>query len=322
MISLPDFKEKQLLFIQAEWGIKTYLHIYNDNIVYEKDGKVVNRVSLYKTFAIFIVGDLMITTQFIKKCTEHGISIFFLKNNLEMYSASQVVAEGHTLLRMKQYEMDLPSQNNLAKKIVENKIRNQIRLLIMKKNRYKDVYQNHREAALQALNTANDTATILGIEGNISKLYFSELFEDIGWHRRAPRTKEDITNLLLDIGYTYLFNIVDSILRLHGFDTYKGVYHKLFFQRKSLACDLMEPFRPLIDRKIYTMNNLGQIDKKDFKFKDGAFEIEYKNQKKYTSIFLEELMKDKEVIFKYLHAFYLHIMKPETYPMPKYILKS
>jgi CRISPR-associated protein Cas1 len=321
MISLPDFKEKQLLFIQAEWGVKTYLHILNDNIVYKKDGNVVNRVSLHKAFAIFIVGDLSISTQFIKKCTEHGISIYFLKHNLETYSASQVVAEGHTFLRMRQYDMSRIEELNIAREIIKNKIRNQARILIQKKKDLKDLYRNHRKISLDTLNIAEDSNSILGIEGNFSKLYFSQLFKEFEWVRRAPRTKEDINNLLMDIGYTYLFNLVDSILRLHGFDTYKGVYHKLFFHRKSLSCDLMEPFRPLIDAKIYSMWNLGQIDPKDFGFKDGAYELKYTFQKKYTSLFLEELMKNKEEIFRYLHSYYLHVVKPDNYLMPKFTIK-
>ena len=58
------------------------------------------------------------------------------------------------------------------------------------------------------------------------------------------------------------FNCMDSLLRLYGFDTYKGFYHKLFFQRKSLACDVMEPFRCVIDKQILKAFNLGQIDEK------------------------------------------------------------
>ena len=52
----------------------------------------------------------------------------------------------------------------------------------------------------------------------------------------------------MDIGYTYLFNFIDALLRLYGFDTYLGFYHKEFYQRKSLVCDVVEPFRCIIDK--------------------------------------------------------------------------
>ena len=56
--------------------------------------------------------------------------------------------------------------------------------------------------------------------------------------------------MTLDIGYTMLFNIVDAMLQIYGFDTYYGVFHRCFYMRKSLVCDIMEPMRPIIDYEI------------------------------------------------------------------------
>jgi CRISPR-associated protein Cas1 len=36
-----------------------------------------------------------------------------------------------------------------------------------------------------------------------------------------------------------------------GLDTMLGFYHDISFGRESLACDLMEPLRPLIDRWVW-----------------------------------------------------------------------
>ena len=77
----------------------------------------------------------------------------------------------------------------------------------------------------------------------------------------------------MDIGYTQIFNFIDSILRLYGFDTYKGVYHKLFFARKSLACDIEEPFRSIIDKALLKAHNLNQINPDDFVFEKGGFKL-------------------------------------------------
>ena len=134
MISLPDFKEKQLLFVKAEWGTPSHLRFHNDNIVFDKKGedgvwKVANRVSVHKAFAVFISGDLSFTTKFLKEAKEHGVSIFFLKNNLEMYTGMMTTAEGHYLLRGKQYLLSPAAELVMAKEIVENKVRNQVALL-------------------------------------------------------------------------------------------------------------------------------------------------------------------------------------------------
>ena len=75
-------------------------------------------------------------------------------------------------------------------------------------------------------------------------------FDNVQWNGRKPRIKSDYVNVVLDIGYTMLFNIVDAMLQVYGFDTYYGVFHKCFYMRKSLVCDIMEPIRPIIDYEV------------------------------------------------------------------------
>jgi CRISPR-associated protein Cas1 len=51
-------------------------------------------------------------------------------------------------------------------------------------------------------------------------MFFTNYFKEIGWNRRSPRAKNDVKNLLMDIGYTYLFHYIEALLRLYGFDNY------------------------------------------------------------------------------------------------------
>ncbi|RJQ31647.1 hypothetical protein C4572_02115 [Candidatus Parcubacteria bacterium] len=145
-------------------------------------------------------------------------------------------------------------------------------------------------------------------------------FSGINWRRRSPRTKQDIPNFLMDSGYTFLFNFVEALLKLHGFDTYKGFYHKLFFQRKSLACDIMEPMRCLIDKQILKSYNLKQIKEEDFKIENGKYVLPFENNSKYASIFMETIMDRKEDIFSYVHGFYKFMMCPEKNNFPEFKL--
>ena len=322
MISLPDFKEKQILFVNNEWGKSAHLRFNNDNIVFEKDEEVVNRVSVHKTFAVFILGDLSLTTNFIKNIKEHGVSIFLLKNNFELYGSFAAVAEGHYLLRMKQYALTEQREFEMAKNLVANKIANQIALL--RTRAIDDVVRSdlieRDEKYQKSVRMAETDEILLGIEGSASRIFYKEYFMGIKWLRRAPRTKEDITNLLMDMGYTFLFNFVDSLLRLHGFDTYKGFYHKLFFQRRSLACDIMEPYRCLVDRQIMKSYNLKQINEADFKFLKGAYQLSFDKHSKYAQIFLQCIMDSKEEIFSYVHGFYRSIMDEQKNEFPYFKL--
>jgi len=136
-----------------------------------------------------------------------------------------------------------------------------------------------------------------------------------------PRTKVDITNLLMDIGYTFLFNYFEAMLALYGFDVYKGFYHKLFFKRKSLACDLMEPFRCLIDKQIVKAYNLKQINEQDFKLEKGRYILPWDKQKKYANLFFNGISDYKEEIFNYVRQFYYCLMNDEK-NFPKFLIKK
>jgi CRISP-associated protein Cas1 len=319
MFSLQDIKYKQIVFIQTD-GIKSNsLRLKNDNLVYECDQKIINQASIHRLLAVFVVGDTSITTKLIQKLQTQGISLFLLKRNLEHYASVVSYAEGNYLLRTVQYQQTRQQDLAKAKCLVVNKIQNQ--LLLLKSLKNSEIKLPKAKILLQQISEAENMTTLLGIEGTMSKIFNGQYFGSIGWTRRMPRVKADIPNLLMDIGYTYLFNLCESILRLFGFDTYRGVYHQLFFQRKSLACDIMEPFRCLIDKQILKSYNLKQIDLKDFKQKNGQYYLDYQKQSKYSGIFLKLLMDNRQDIYTYIQKYYRHFMKPEKNNFPSFKIK-
>jgi CRISPR-associated protein Cas1 len=316
MYSLPDFLNKQILFIQNELDHTYYLKLNNQNLVYAKDGQNENKISTHKLFAVFICGHTSFSTQLVKELIGRGVSIFFLKNNFETYAQIDAQAEGNYLLRHQQYHQSETDQLAVAKKIVKNKVQNQLRLI--KKALADSDYLKMKKKLEQSLDQISNSQDLLALEANFSKMFFQEYFKPIGWVRRVPRAKPDIPNFLLDMGYTFLFNTVDALLRLHGFDTYKGVYHKLFFMRRSLACDLMEPFRCIIDKQLLKAYNLDQINPKDFKLDQINLTLDFQKRGKYAKIFSQTIMDHREDIFKYIRGYYLNLMRPEVYEFPTF----
>lgn len=312
MLSLPDFKEKQLLFAHAEWGSKSSLRFRNDNIVFSKDDKIVSRASCHKVFAVFVAGDIAVTSRLLEEAAKHAISIFFLRHNFEVFAPFSAAAEGNYLLRMKQYAMTEDAELAISKRLVKNKAENQARLLESRDNSRATDWKQHMEDVAARIADAADNNVLLGIEGELSRRFFSSYFGEIGWFKRMPRVKPDIPNFLMDMGYTYLFNVIDALLRLHGFDTYKGIYHKLFFQRKSLTCDLIEPFRCIVDRQLLKSYHLSQVDADDFNVVGKRVALPFEWQRKYATIFLETIMEHREAIFSFVHGFYRFIMDAEN----------
>jgi len=315
MLSFPDFKEKQILFALLSHGDK--LSFKNDNIVIlDKEKNIKHQSSCYRLFSLFVIGHYTITTGLLARAKKFGFSIVFMNHSLKPYAYWNAGTEGNVLLRKKQYEYD---SLDIALRLVSNKIENQIKTLHKIRNKEDQVkfaikspkgYKNKLVSGLSC-------KEILGSEGIASKVYFQTLFKDYHWIARMPRVKMDMTNCLLDIGYTLLFNFVEGLLNLYGFDVYKGVYHKEFYQRKSLVCDLVEPFRPLIDYRIRKAYRLNQIKKQDFIISQNQYKLFGKKSLPYLGFLIESLIINKAEIFKYMQSYYRAFIRSkmiEEYP--------
>ncbi len=199
--------------------------------------------------------------------------------------------------------------------MIANKIHNQNCLLKKKREKteseketIKKLEQFEKDVQKENLSVQE----IMGIEGISAKLYFQSLFKDHSWTARRPRAKHDMTNCLLDIGYTILFNIVNALLEMYGFDVYVGILHTQFFERKSLVCDLEEPFRPIIDAALIKALNLGQVKEKDFWKNQEQYILPWKNSAPYIELFINALMEYKNEIFIYLQSYYRAFMREKA----------
>ena len=308
MMSRPDFLYKQIIFYQVTE--KEKLSFKADNLIIEDSKKTVKlQHSCHRAFALFIVGNITLTNIILKKAKLYGFPIFLLNTNFHLDCVIGNIAEGNTLLRKKQYAAF--DSEKIAHELISQKIANQA--LLLKKARYTAKIDRMAANALSKLTTdlPMQRDLLMGKEGAASKLFFKVYFRNIGWQRRAPRCREDIPNLLLDIGYTYLFNFMECLLALYGFDLYCGVHHTFFYNRKSLVCDLVEPFRCIIDHRVKKAYALSQIDQNDFFYDRDHWELKYNRQYHYVKLFMKDIMEYKETIFLYVRKYYLWFMKED-----------
>lgn len=308
MLERTEFEKKQIIFYYPIEGDK--LSFRNDNLlITDKDGSVKGQTTCYRVFLLFIVGETSITTGLIKRAKKFGFSICFMNRNMKIDSFLGSRMEGNTLLRKHQYAY---SGMGLGQHIIYNKIMNQRRAL--NHIRAKDVLIKEAidklDGYLSNLQNQNyERDSLLGVEGSASRVYFSQMFNNTDWRGRKPRIKSDMINTCLDIGYTILFNLIDALVNVYGFDEYYGVLHTCFYMRKSLICDLMEPFRPIIDYATRKAINLKQIKKEDFKINNGRYLLEWKKSAPYTKLYLTALLEYKNELFLYIRDYYRAFMK-------------
>jgi CRISPR-associated endonuclease Cas1 len=292
------------------------LRVSNGMLLVEdtKEKKVLTKMPFQKILALFVIGHIRITTPLIEKCEEHNVFLFVMKTTLRPVFYWANAAETNFQVRKLQYEL-YEHDLTVARRLVENKVQNHIALL--QRTRRNDELTRTaidycllcREAEIHSAQTITD---LMAVEGRAAKLYFRAYFQEYHWSGRNPRVKNDYINTTLDFGYTLLFNFMECYLRMFGFDVYVGVYHRLWFKRKSLVCDIQEPFRGLIDHTVRTGINRGQIKVEDFENHDGEWHLKREKIMDYNRLFFEVLVNRKMNIFRYVQQFYWAFMQQKS----------
>lgn len=83
-------------------------------------------------------------------------------------------------------------------------------------------------------------------EGHAAKVYFNAVFG-----MDFTRSTECATNAALNYGYSIILSAFNREIVLGGYFTQLGIFHSNMFNFYNLSCDIMEPFRILVDREVY-----------------------------------------------------------------------
>ena len=302
------------------------LRVVNGELLLEEaeEKKTLTKMPFQKILALFVIGHISVTTPLIEKCKKFNVALIVVKPNLRPVYYWADGAEANFLLHKKQYLFD-KEDIHVARILISNKIQNQISLL--ENTRRKDEYtlgaiQICSECLAQVSNV-QEYNVLMGQEGLASKAFFLAYFQDLHWKARRPRAKCDPINLSLDIGYTILFNFVECFLRMFGFDLYVGVFHRMWFKRKSLVCDIMEPFRCIIDRTVRTAFHRKQFATKDFYVEKGEYRLKRESAQDYYRVFVEALIPYKMNIFLFVQSYYRAFMRDApSSSYPRFSLNS
>lgn len=85
-------------------------------------------------------------------------------------------------------------------------------------------------------------------EGHAAKVYFNALFG-----LDFTRTEDNLINAALNYGYSIILSSFTREIVANGYITQLGLFHDNMFNQFNLASDLMEPFRPLVDKCVLEM---------------------------------------------------------------------
>ena len=133
-----------------------------------------------------------------------------------------------------------PFRDHLWALIVRHKITKQAELLA------KVGFQEKSDQLLSYVKQVTDNDT-KNREGFAAKVYFRTLF--------GPKFSRDVgspVNTMLNYGYSILLSMITREIVASGFISQIGIHHCNDSNPFNLACDLMEPFRPIVDEIVYS----------------------------------------------------------------------
>ena len=120
-------------------------------------------------------------------------------------------------------------------RIIKEKIHNQSIIL----KHYGEMNANKLDVYIEELQRNDETNR----EGHAAKVYFDTLFG-----MSFKRDDGSDLNAALNYGYTVLLSQFNRDIVAYGYLTQLGIKHRNEFNPYNLSSDLMEPFRPLIDK--------------------------------------------------------------------------
>lgn len=139
-----------------------------------------------------------------------------------------------------QMEASLPLNKQLWQQTIQQKIRNQAAVLHSKRN---IVVKNMLAWANSVKSGDNDN-----LEGRAAAYYWRNIFPQIEEFTRGQ--DGDYPNALLNYGYAILRAVVARALTSTGLVVQLGIHHHNKYNGYCLADDIMEPYRPYVDKLV------------------------------------------------------------------------
>lgn len=183
-----------------------------------------------------------LTVALISELNKNKVKIIFCdeKRNPSSELVSYYGSHNTSLRVKEQISWDKRIKQEVWTQIIKQKITHQMNHLKLRGNEEYLILENYIEDV--------KLGDITNREGHAAKVYFNSLFG-----KSFSRTQDNPINSALNYGYGLILSIVNREVVSRGFLTQLGLFHDNQFNEFNLSSDIMEPFRILVDRKIYEM---------------------------------------------------------------------
>lgn len=252
---------------------------YKNNHLIYKDSSRAEMIHLSEIDILLLeTTDIVLSTMLIKRLSDENILVIFCDDKrLPVAQLMPYYGKHDSSLQFsKQIEWTEQVKGVVWTEIISQKIFNQAVLLYEAGLDKKSKSLTRLYEELQIFDPTNR-------EDHAARIYFNALFGN-----NFNREKSNDINAGLDYGYSLLLSMFAREIVATGCVTQLGLKHSNQFNPFNFASDIMEPFRPIIDRIVY--------ENRDYEFnriKSKLFQI-FINNYEYSGkeMFLSNIISD------------------------------
>lgn len=320
--------------------MKQSYYLYKSGRIQRKDNtlEIVYKDNTKKSIPIERVSDIYVMTEFdfntslMNFLGNYGINVHFF-NYYGFYTGSyypkESLVSGKLLVKQVEHYSNKKQRLEIAKAFIEAASYNIYRNLTYYNNRGKDLIAHMKEIEYfrTQIKICKDVQELMGIEGNIRKVYYDcwniIINQEIAFEKRVKNPPDNAINSLISYVNTIIYTRVLSEIYKTQLNPTISYLHEPSEKRFSLCLDISEIFKPIIgDRLIFSMLNKMQITENDFEKGLNFLYIKDKARKEITKqldMKLQTTIKhrtlNREVTYEYL-------IRLEIYKLIKHLIED
>ena len=302
----------------------------DNNISIVTENKGTKDLKIEMTNDIYLFGEISTNTKCINYLGQMKVPVHFF-NYYGFYTGSfypkETNVSGNLLIKQVEYYTNEDKRTELAKEFIESAAYNIYRNLRYYNGRGKDLesIMGQVKGLQKELSKAEKVNEIMGVEGNIRKVYYSAwkdiINQEIDFEKRVKRPPDNMVNTLISFVNSLIYTTCLSEIYKTQLNPTISYLHSAGERRFSLCLDIAEIFKPLIgDRLIFSLLNKNMITEKDFEKGSNFYYLKENGRKKILKEYDERLKqtirhKDlgREVSYSYL-------IRLECYKIIKHII--
>lgn len=219
-----------------------YLHLKHQQLLIDKQGETIAQIPIEDLGIVILQNPAIVITQaVIIACQKNNVVMVFCDERHLPYSVLLPISEGnnlHNKILQQQLLLTLPTKKRLWQQIVKQKIKGQVNTLKALGKAF---------APLERLSENVKAGDPENLEAQAAQLYWKLLFGN----EFRRNVELDGINSLLNYGYSIMRAMVARAIVSSGLHPTIGLNHHNQYNSLCLADDLIEPFRPWVDFKVY-----------------------------------------------------------------------